>query len=277
MRSTMSQWLWRRAAVLMLGTFWVLGWVAESPAQNLFDPYQPDSANYSSSSFPTLPNNLALPGQAREASDYLRGSANSRYNTFERYLEGQEGSFGGGTRGGIGVPYFETARGTNQRYQRAYAPGAAAEREFYAYEAERERLYTAAMKERDPAKRAKLLRELSRMQRPREAANRNSQPRRPEPRRSNATTSVKPTTPRSSSSEALAADALAAPTSSGTIDIKPKVAAPRMGDPGRTSPTSPTDPLSTDATRLRRLQVPERRPLLPSEIPDARTPRAPQP
>ena len=230
--------------------------------QNLVDPYQPFSSSYSSSSFPTLPNNLALPGQAREAGEYNRSSTSSRYNTFDRYRDdGDEFQTGGSRRGsGIGVPYYQSARPASKTFQREYAPAVEADRKFYAYEVERDRRYAEAMKEKDPTKRAKLLREVARMQMPRGGVNRTSDPRRlPAPRSNPSASSTTPP----STTEPLAPGARAGtrPAVSGT---SPTTAAPGARPP------------STGGRRQGPSPLPSRRPPMPSETPEAGRQQAPR-
>jgi hypothetical protein len=188
MRGTTSK-LGQRFLPLVLATGLSLLVNTKASAQSSFDPYRPESRNYNTSSFPTLPNNLALPGAARSAEEYLAPSGRtSRYNTFERFMNGDDdGVFGaersGGSgrsdrRGGIGVPYYEAYRQNDRASQKPYVPNRESEKAFRDFEAERDRRYKLAMKEKNVVKRSKLLEDIAKMPLPRSSADRNADPNR---------------------------------------------------------------------------------------------------
>ena len=139
----------------------LVGGSTASRAQGVFDPYRSESRDYAAAVRPITPNNLALPGAAREAGGFSdSGGGGSRFNTFERDVDGL------GTRSiGIGSPYFDAYRGSSSPFYRPYVPGSTpvgkGEVSAKQQQAYRE-LYAAALREPDPVKRAQLLRGLKR-------------------------------------------------------------------------------------------------------------------
>lgn len=118
--------------------------------------------------FPSVPNNLALPNQARFSNQATAGG--TRYNRFSQFrdeLNAIESSIdSAGTsdplrrRPSMGVPYYQTFRQYDNAMGRTFSPGAEADARFYQKQQDRNSRYFEAMKERDPVKRAKLLREI---------------------------------------------------------------------------------------------------------------------
>lgn len=118
--------------------------------------------------FPSVPNNLALPNQARFSTQASGGG--TRYNRFEQFrdeLNAIESSLDTGNasdplrrRSSIGVPYYQSFRQYDNAMGRNFSPGAKADAEFYQKQQDRNARYFEAMKERDPVKRARLLREI---------------------------------------------------------------------------------------------------------------------
>ncbi len=259
----------RRGGVVLLGALGLAGWSISASGQSLIDPYQPDSAPYYTSSFPSLPNNLALPGQAREAGEYQRNVGVSRYNTYDRYINDQDNrvdpiSQRGRSVGGIGVPYYDAVRQNDGTFQRDFKPTRDADRNLLAYEAERTRRYTAAMKEKDPVKRAKLLKEVSRMQMPKQTPGRTTEPRSPELPKAAAA-------PPLSADEALAAEAL-----SGMKSVIPEAGSAGTGLRVRAPSPSIHDTRSANVRRLREKNAASDRPPLPSETLERNSRRPPR-
>lgn len=133
--------------------------------QARFDPYNADSSAYQQYVTPTYPTNLALPGQARAAGELDRQATyGTRVSStpYERFMQdGFDDIFanpGTRSRSGPGVPYYQSTRETKPA---ALTKAAEADREFYAIRKERDRRYFEAIREKDPAKRAKLLRNIN--------------------------------------------------------------------------------------------------------------------
>ncbi len=242
----------------------LIAWDASAMAQSSFDPYRPESSSYDSSSYPTQPNNLALPNAAREANEYAnnpRGPGSSRFNSFERYLnEGVDSEALSAPRRGpsAGVPYYNAYRRYDREYQRDYVPNRVADRAFSSDTARRERLYQAALRERDPVKRSKILRDYHQAVRTRPTPARSADPTRPA------------TSPRVDRAEALYGEAL-----SGTV----APSAPGRSSEAMLDPMSPTTPYQNGLggtrgilDRDRRAGELRRRPPLPLELDDRRPP-----
>jgi len=244
----LSKTFWSRWQILglVLAVSCLFVWGKTSVGQSVFDPYQPDSSPYISSSFPTLPNNLALPGQAREASEYQNSTTGrSSGGAFDRFVNDDDsdfGSFGAQRRGGIGVPYFDVARQSDRTVRRDSPAVTKADKAFLAFEADKTRRYQNAMKQKDPAQRAKLLREVAQMQPPQSTSSRGAEPRKTTPKRVEAA--------RPGTSEALAAQALAEvkerPAAGRTLDARPTTRRPQeLLSPTRRPPPLLTRPLPT--------------------------------
>ena len=132
---------------------------------NTFNPYGNSGyADYREFGTPMLSNNLALPGQAVLNHTPIVGRP--RANSFQDYtndIDGIDSPSTGGRRGaGNSVPYYQAYQRLNSEYNRVYKPNAKADEGFYERQKAREQKYAQAMVERDPAKRAKLLREVER-------------------------------------------------------------------------------------------------------------------
>ncbi len=147
----------------------VLGLLATSStarAQNVFNPYgnsgMPDYREFAT---PMYSNNPSLPGQARLQGQQIGGR--SRANQFESYtdsLNGRDtdldlGSRNGQGAAGAGVPYYRTYRQYDQQFKRVYKPNDSdANRKFEERMKRRNAAYIKALEEKDPGKRARLLR-----------------------------------------------------------------------------------------------------------------------
>jgi hypothetical protein len=102
-----------------------------------------------------------FPNQAR-----LQERAGYRYaNRFQGYVDSLDGSLPEadlsnlGRRGGAGTPYYRANRQYDRDFGRIYQPNELADKSFYTDQDSRNSRYFEAMKERDPRKRAQLLRE----------------------------------------------------------------------------------------------------------------------
>ena len=263
-----------------------LSWCLFAPAQSSFDPYRPESAAYNAYVFPGLPNNLALPNQAREAADYnrLEQTGNlSRANSFGRYLDGLEKGgpnddpFADRRRGpAIGVPYYRAERSADLDRRESATTARERDQAFFDDQGRRDRLYNQAMRERDPAKRARLLRELSK------SSGLGPEMVRPKTFRAPATRPLDPREARRSSSSTRA-EALAAEALKGTAPVVPRTvdSTPGVDDSTEAPVYVPTVPDTStrfrrdiERERLKRAVapkpkprdvLPDRRPRLPNE------------
>ncbi len=128
---------------------------------NSFNPYGNSGyADYREFSTPMYGNNPALPGQAllNSRPTISRSGANS----FQQYTNdlGSTDSFSSDRRAGTSnVPHFQAHQRLNSRYNRVYQPNNTdQDRKFYERQRLRDSNYAKALEERDPVKRAKLLR-----------------------------------------------------------------------------------------------------------------------
>lgn len=198
---------------LALGAFGMCCPASVHAQGNEFNPYGNSGyADYREFAKPTYNNDPSLPGAARiQGGMYGR----SRANQFESYLRAQDNAGGDDTatiRGSMsGVPYYRANSNTYDRTNnRAYRPNdTQADRVFRERQAERNAAYTQAMLEKDPRKRAALMRQIDRdsLDRPLSATTRNlaaqakaaAEPANPRPNaaanaRRPATTTVPPAT-----------------------------------------------------------------------------------
>ncbi len=149
---------------------------AGSPARaqsNVFNPYGNSGyADYREFASPVYSNNPSLPGQARLQDEQIGGRPRAnQYQAYTDSLGGSDsefGSRGGRPVGGAGVPYYRAYRQLNQESNRVYRPNDnEASRKFDERLRSRDLQYARsleahakAMEERDPVKRAKLLRQI---------------------------------------------------------------------------------------------------------------------
>ena len=146
------------------------------------DPYLPYSYQYYNYTTPVMPNNLALPGAARDAAAYgAQGSSYgmSRYNSFGRWMENYETDVSGRRPGSAGASSrYDPRRPALRESDRRFV-----EREdrrnqdYFDQESvrariaiERDRYYAAASREKDPTRRAAFLRFVKRLSDPKEAS-----------------------------------------------------------------------------------------------------------
>jgi hypothetical protein len=149
----------------------LLATASSAHGQSTFDPYNPSTGQYQEFVTPVYPSNLALPGQARQYYELNRQSAIgnkvSAASAFERFLnDGLEDRFSASTsslndftrpRGVAGTPYYSAGRSLD----RGAGGMSEADRAFFAVRRERERRYFEAIREKDPTKRARLLRRVN--------------------------------------------------------------------------------------------------------------------
>lgn len=143
-----------------------------------FDPWQ---AQYEAFIYPVVPTDLSLPNQARLQSGRW-GSGSSRFQSefdplrdstswLDAYIMGQSAASPasrerlGAATGGRFIPYHSFNRLHDSTYNRQYTPNAGADQGYYEERARREDLYLQSLSERDPQKRAELLRQLERANR----------------------------------------------------------------------------------------------------------------
>jgi hypothetical protein len=262
----------RTGLVLTIAALGIAGRADRASGQYRLDPYRPDSAQYESFVFPIVPNNLGLPGAAREAAEYnAAATGGSRFNTFERYLQENDLDLSSSSsrRSGPGVPYYDSLGRTNSGRSSTYAPGREAARKIAEYEArlqqietQRNRLYAAALREKDPIKKDSILREYRDLSKQLESRTLpSSTGREGDTLRAPARMAPASATPRRSASENLAAEALAAPSTNATRPRTPRATAP-------TTTPSATAPGATPRRSRPEDFLPESRPLLPSEMLD---------
>jgi hypothetical protein len=131
-------------------------------AQGSLNPYGNNGfADYREFSTPMYANNPALPGQARLESQGI-GGGRARPNQFDQFSESLDGDLSGTTRRAApGTQYYNTYRQYDQSLGRVYRPNdTKADREFEQQLRARNERYSSALKEKDPARRMKLLRQL---------------------------------------------------------------------------------------------------------------------
>jgi hypothetical protein len=151
----------KRMAPLAMGLLALAGSASTAKAQgNTFNPYGNSGyADYREFSYPMYSNNPALPGQA-----ILNGKpliTRPQANTFQQFTESLEsgGSTSPPPRGtASNIPYTESFRQYDKEYDRIYRPNAKADEGFDARLKKRDQAYAKAMTEKDPVKRARMLR-----------------------------------------------------------------------------------------------------------------------
>jgi hypothetical protein len=148
-----------RMAPLAMGFLALAGSASTARAQgNTFNPYGNSGyADYREFGNPMYSNNPALPGQAvlNNAPIITRPRAN-QFQQFTDSLDGAPPPRGTAT----GIPYYESYRQYDKEYDRIYRPNAKADEGFEARLRKRDQAFAKAMIEKDPAKRAKMLRQL---------------------------------------------------------------------------------------------------------------------
>jgi len=195
---------------------------------NVFNPYGNSGyADYREFTTPMSSNDPSLPGQARLQNEPVGGR--NRANQFESYantLTGRDAELTDGTRNGRaasrpGVPYYQAFRQYDEQYKRVYRPNnTEANRKFDDRMKQRNAVYAEALREPDPVKRARMLRQIE------QAA-----VDRPPASRAPATASTRPAATRPARPSASAA-----PAASGVGMPAPGI---RSSAPARTASPSP--------------------------------------
>jgi hypothetical protein len=151
-----------RTLLAFLGLTWI---ASTALAQgNTFNPYcNSGYSDYREFGTPMYSNNPALPGQAILNSQPFVGRP--RANNFQQYaddLDGVDSSTAGARRSAsTNQPYYMAYQRMNAEYNRVYKPNdTKGDRDFYERQKKREQDYANAMRETDPVKRAKLLRQV---------------------------------------------------------------------------------------------------------------------
>ena len=156
----------------LLGLLGLLSVTSTALAQgNTFNPYGNSGyADYREFGNAMLSNNPALPGQALLNSEPLitRPRANS-YQQFTLELDGSDSDSSTSRRSGATrLPYYQAYQRLNPQYNRVYRPNDTAQNdEFFKRQKQRDAAYAKvlqdrarAFEERDPVKRAQLLRKI---------------------------------------------------------------------------------------------------------------------
>jgi hypothetical protein len=130
---------------------------------NVFNPYGNSGyADYREFGSPNYPTDPSLPGQARLNSEptVTRPRPNS-YQQYTESLNGSETDPGSVRRASSSMPYYQAYQQLNSQYGRVYRPNdTPANRQFEDRMKQRDAAYAKALEERNPIKRAKLLREI---------------------------------------------------------------------------------------------------------------------
>ena len=136
---------------------------------NSFNPFLDATNPYQGFVYPSAPLNYALPGAAKRSMDAQRGfgSGGNPYDQVFDPLNTDRDRFtedGFGVRrpnNGIGVPYTQAFRQYDREFGRLNNASERADKAFYEGQQERYRLYLEATREKDPKKRAQMLKEVN--------------------------------------------------------------------------------------------------------------------
>jgi len=238
--------------VLALAAFGLATAPSAGLAQNVFNPYGNSGyADYREYARPTASNDPSLPGQARLQGQSIGGR--NLANQFESYtnsIGGREGDLSDGTRNGqppsrAGVPYFRAYRQYDEQYKRVYRPNdTVANRQYEDRMKQRNAAYARALEERDPVKRARLLRQIEQdaLNRPGSATPSTSRAPAPEAGRATANRAARAPAP-----PAARAPGSAAPTSASRAPARAVAPAPATVAPSASTAPAPapaSDPAS---------------------------------
>ena len=154
-----------RTLPALLGVLGVLAPSSTALAQgNTFNPYGNSGyADYREFGSPKFAINSALPGQTLLNAEPL--ITRPRANSYQQYTNELDGSDSSSTlygrNGSSNLPYYQAYQRLNPKFNRVYRPGdTTADREFFEKQRKRDADYAAALAEKNPAKRAKLLRQI---------------------------------------------------------------------------------------------------------------------
>ena len=154
-----------RTLPALLGVLGILTLSSTALAQgNTFNPYGNSGyADYREFGYPMYSNNPALPGQALlNAKPFITSPRANSYQQYTNELDGSDSSSTlYGRNGSSNLPYYQAYQRLNPKFNRVYRPGdTTADREFFEKQRKRDADYAAALAEKNPAKRAKLLRQI---------------------------------------------------------------------------------------------------------------------
>jgi len=157
-----------RLLVLAPATLFCFGLATPAAAQHTMDPYNivgEYNNQYQPYFYPSYPNSGSLfPNQDR----VQERAGNRSANQFRQYLDGiEESDLGdsetrrGSSRfmGGAGTPYYKANRQYDKQFGRVYQPNRMADQDFDRQQKQSSDKYFKAMAEKDPKKRAQLLRD----------------------------------------------------------------------------------------------------------------------
>jgi len=130
-------------------------------AQLSADPYKPYNSQYEQYVYPSYPGDS---GVAPNQSLLQGGGGGAR--SYQRFLEEEDemdraapGSSVTSSRRAIGVPYYRAYRDYDRAYNRVYSPNKNADDKYLASRRSRDEVYSQYLAERDPKKKAQLLKE----------------------------------------------------------------------------------------------------------------------
>jgi hypothetical protein len=156
----------RVGLMVVLAVAWVVLAGAKSLAQGLTpDPYNivgEGNAQYAPFMYAVQPTAGSMfPNQDRLLQDHAGYRYANRFQSFMEGLNGPglEGDLGPGGRAGLGTPYYRANRRYDRDFDRLYRPNRDADATYYSSQEARNTKYFEAMQEKDPQKRARLLRE----------------------------------------------------------------------------------------------------------------------
>jgi hypothetical protein len=138
---------------LVLG---IIAWCAAKPAAAQLitaDPYDPDQARYRGFVYPGYVSDPYLGGRAL----FMGGPAGA--NQMQNYYRGVEGGLTDPRRGGRFSRFDSSYRQSDEIAGRSYQPNADVDEAYYADKEERDAVYFKASREKDPRKKAELMKE----------------------------------------------------------------------------------------------------------------------
>jgi hypothetical protein len=149
---------WFAGAAFVLGCLVTAG---DARGQLSADPYKPYNAEYEQYIYPSYPSGLGVtPNQT-----LLEGRGGAA-RAYQRFMEEEDemdragsGSSAAPFRRGVGVPYYRAYRHYDEAYNRVYTPNKEADQRYMASRRTRDEIYSQYLTERDPKKKAQLLKE----------------------------------------------------------------------------------------------------------------------
>ncbi len=270
----------RRTLPITLGllAFGPLGATAWAQG-NVFNPFGNSGyADYRDSGNPSYPGNQTEPGQTVNNSRPI--VTRPRANSFQDYtadLDTLGSDASESRRATSNLPYYQAYQLQNYRNNRVYRPNEQADRKFNERMKQRDAAYAKAMEEKDPYKRARLLRQIEQ-----DSYDRSSPSARSRSTSGSATSGSGSTTGRGATS-ANTGSSTRAPspyrsTNPGTASRAPSPypsSRPSTGDPARRE--APPSPYSTSSGRRSTAPVPPVPPSRNSRPSNAPNPNGPSP